>query len=296
MIKLLALCLAGVSLGSMYAMVAMGFVVIFKATRALNFAHGSLLLLAATVISGTHERLGFYGAVALGLAVTAGAAAAIQLGVLRQARHATPETVTILTLGVDTILLTYLTNRLGANLHELGHPWGGRTVHVGELGITVNRLVGLVVAVVIISAFLVAFKRSAWGIAMRAAAEDPEAAALVGLPLGRVAASAWLVAGLLACVAAVFLTGAPTPGLSPSLSVLGLVALPAAVIGGLTSVHGALVGGLLVGLVESLTTGYQERLLFLGEGFGSVAPWVVLLLVLLFRPDGLFADKRGARV
>lgn len=296
MIKLLSLLIAGVSLGSMYAMVAMGFVVIFKSTRAVNFAHGSLLLLGGTVISSTHEQLGFYGAVALGVVVTALAAMLIQVAVLSRAPGASPEAITIITIGMDILLLTYLTARLGVDLHELGHPWGGGAVKVGDLGMTVNRLIGLVVAAVIIGCFFVAFKKSSWGIAMRAAAEDPEAASLVGLRLWWVSASAWLVAGGLACAAAVFLTGAPTPGLSPSLSVLGLIALPAAIIGGLTSVYGALIGGLLIGVVESLTTGYQGELLFLGRGFGPVAPWVVLLLVLLFRPDGLFADKRGVRV
>lgn len=296
MTKFVTLLVQGVAEGALYALVAMGFVIIYKANRVLNFAHGALMLLGATVVAFTHDQLGFYGAAILGLVATGLVATIFQYAVIQPVRGATPEVVTILTIGVDVILATALTNVLGTKLRVLGHPWGGSNVHLGSVSITVNQLIGLIVAAVLIAVFFIAFSRSSWGMSMRAAAEDPEAAALVGLRLNRIMASAWFVAGFLACVAGIFLTGAPASTLSSSLADLGLVALPAAIIGGLTSIYGALIGGLVIGVVASLTTGYQDKLHFLGNGFGTVVPFILLLLVLLVRPEGLFADKRGARV
>jgi len=148
---------------------------------------------------------------------------------------------------------------------------------------------------VLIAVFFLALRFSSWGASMRAVAEDPEAASLVGVRIGRVTASAWAVAGVLACVAAIFLTGAPTPGLSPALDSVAFAAFPAAIIGGLTSVHGALIGGLIIGVAESLATGYQSQLLFFGQGFGAIVPYIVLLVVLLFRPQGLFGERSVTR-
>ena len=131
---------------------------------------------------------------------------------------------------------------------------------------------------------------------MRASAEDGETAALMGIRLGRVSALSWAVAGALAGVAALFLVGSPTPGVSPSAYNVALRAFPAAILGGLDSTGGALVGGLLIGLAESFAAGYQDQLLFLGRGFGDVVPYIVMIAVLLVRPSGLFGTRELTRV
>ncbi len=131
---------------------------------------------------------------------------------------------------------------------------------------------------------------------MRAAAESPETAALMGVRLGRVSLGAWAVAGALAAVAALFLTVFPTPGLERATSLAALKAFPAAILGGLDSTTGALVGGLVVGVTESLATGYQSELTFLGRGLGDLAPYLVMTVILLIRPAGLFGTKELARV
>jgi branched-chain amino acid transport system permease protein len=118
----------------------------------------------------------------------------------------------------------------------------------------------------------------------------------MGIRLGRVSALAWIVAGALAAVAALFLVGAPTPGVSAAAYTVALRAFPAAILGGLDSTGGALVGGLLIGLAESFAAGYQDQLLFLGRGFGDVVPYVVMIAVLLVRPSGLFGTKELTRV
>jgi branched-chain amino acid transport system permease protein len=149
---------------------------------------------------------------------------------------------------------------------------------------------------VLIAVFFVAFRFSAWGVALRATAEDPEVAELMGIRQARVGAVAWLAAGGLAAVAAVFLTGSPEPGLVPGLRTIAFAAFPAAVLGGLDSTAGALAGGLLVGVAESLVAGYSGALGFLGGGFGMVVGYAVMLGVLLVRPAGLFGTRELERV
>jgi branched-chain amino acid transport system permease protein len=202
----------------------------------------------------------------------------------------------IITIGVDIILFTELNRRIGADILSVGQPWGGKSFTIGGIGITQNRLIAMLVAAAVIAAFFAAFKYSEWGVAMRAAAEDGETAALMGIRLGRISALAWFIAGALAAIAGVFLTGAPTPGLQPGLWAIALRAFPAAILGGLDSTGGALAGGLIIGLAESFAAGYQDRILFLGRGFGDVMPYVVMIAVLLVRPTGLFGTKDLARV
>lgn len=294
--KLASLLIAGLSLGSMYALVAMGFVIIYKASNVLNFAHGSLLLAAAWLVASTHATLGFGGALVLGVAATAAGALLVERVLIAPLGTASPVTSTIVTIGVDILLLTLVVGLIGSDIRVLGHPWGGEVVQLAGVGVTLNRLIGLVTAVVVIVALLLALRRTSWGVQMRAVAEDREAAGIVGIRTGRVTAIAWAVAGALAALAAVFLTGSPTPGLTPALAGVALVAFPAAVIGGLTSVPGALLGGLLVGVAETLATGFQDQLLFLGRGFGAVVPFVLLVVVLLLRPEGLLGERRAIRV
>ena len=148
----------------------------------------------------------------------------------------------------------------------------------------------------LLAAFFLAFKYTKWGVAMRASAEDAEAATLMGIRRGRVAAVAWMLAGLLACVAVVFLVAYPTPGLDGSIIPVALKAFPAAILGGLDSTAGALVGGLVVGVAEQLTLGYSSELAFLGRGFAEVMPFIIMIVVLLIKPSGLFGTRDVSRV
>ncbi|WP_370247076.1 branched-chain amino acid ABC transporter permease [Nocardioides sp.] len=296
MTQFLSLLLNGLSLGAIYALIALGFVIIYKASEVVTFMQGSLLLLGAYVIAATNEDLGFALAVVLGLLVTVIGAVLMERLVISRLRGAPVISLAIVTIGADLILLTELTRRIGSDILSVGQPWGGDTVSFGDVGIATNRLLAIVVAGVLIGAFFVAFKYSSWGIAMRAAAEDGEAAALMGIRLGRVSMGAWGVAGVLAATAGLFATGSPTPGVTPSVALVALAAIPAAILGGLDSTGGALVGGLVIGIAVSMASGYQDNLEFLGRGFGPVVPYLVMLLVLLFRPSGLFGTRDVTRV
>ncbi|HEX6361096.1 branched-chain amino acid ABC transporter permease [Actinophytocola sp.] len=287
----------GLSLGCIDALIALGFVIVFKATRVVNFAYGSLLLLGAYVVGSTHESLGFAGAALLGVAVTAVLAVLLGVVLLRRARLADPGTLAILTLGIDILLATELTRRIGTDLLTTGDPWGADVVSLAGIQVPQTRVAAAVVAVVLVTGFLAVVKFTDWGIALRASAEKPATAALMGIRLSRVAASAWALAGALAATAALFFTAFPSPGISGTVGQAALAAaVPAAVLGGLDSTTGALVGGLAVGVTATFAAGYQDQLAFLGRGFGTVAPYVVMLLVLLARPSGLFGSKEIARV
>ncbi|GAA2109869.1 branched-chain amino acid ABC transporter permease [Streptomyces synnematoformans] len=290
------LLIGGLSTGSVYALIALGFVVIFKATEVVNFAHASLLLAGGYVAARLSGHIGFWPALAAGIAGAATVGALVEFLVIRRYRGGEHSVLAIATIGVDIVLLTEFTRLIGTDVLTLGDPWGDAVLTFGSVTVPQTRIAALAAAALLITAFLLAFRYTSWGVAMRAAAENREAAALMGVRLGRVSLSAWAVAGALAAVAALFLTVFPTPGLERSTSFAAFKAFPAAIIGGLDSTAGALAGGLIVGVTEAMATGYQAELSFLGRGLGDVAPYLVMLLVLLARPAGLFGTRELTRV
>ncbi|MEN3537778.1 branched-chain amino acid ABC transporter permease [Microbispora sp. ZYX-F-249] len=292
----LELLVNGISVGAVYALIALGFVVIFKATEVVNFTHASLLLAGGYVVARLHPLVGFWAALAAGIAAAALVGALVEFLILRRAHVGSRGVLAIVTIGVDILLTTELTRRIGTEVLALGDPWGDRVLRLGPITVAETRVVALVVAAALIVAFLLAFKFTGWGVAMRAAAEDAETAALMGVRLGRVSLSAWAVAGALAAVAAMFLCVFPTPGLDRGTAAAAMKAFPAAILGGLDSTTGALAGGLIVGVTETLMSGYQSELAFLGRGIGDAAPFLVMIVILLLRPSGLFGTKEPARV
>jgi branched-chain amino acid transport system permease protein len=293
----LQLLISGLALGCVYALLALGFVVVFKATEVVNFAHASLVMVGIYVMARARD-----SGMSFAFALVVGALAAVVLALVVERAFVRPTArqslvaAAIMTIGVDIVVQTEITRRLGIDILAVGDPWGSKTVEV--LGVTVpeTRVAALVVAVVALVAFFAWFKFSDWGVAMRATAEDHATAELMGVRLGRVSALTWAIAAVLATVAGVFLASFPSPGVSPAVSTAALRAFPAAILGGLTSPLGALVGGLLIGVSETMTQGYQQNLTFLGDGFSSVMPYVVMVVVLLVRPTGLFGAREAARV
>ncbi|WP_432934403.1 ABC transporter permease subunit [Microbispora sp. CA-135349] len=233
---------------------------------------------------------------AAGIAAAALVGALVEFLILRRARAGSRGVPAIVTIGVDILLTTELTRQIGTEVLALGDPWGDRVLRLGPITVAETRVVALVVAAALIVAFLLAFRFTGWGVAMRATAEDAETAALMGVRLGRVSLGAWAVAGALAAVAAVFLCVFPTPGLDRGTAAVAMKAFPAAILGGLDSTTGALAGGLIVGVTETLMNGYQSELAFLGRGIGDAAPFLVMIVILLLRPSGLFGTKEPARV
>ncbi|MFD5477677.1 branched-chain amino acid ABC transporter permease [Streptomyces hawaiiensis] len=288
----------GLALGAVYALVALGFVIIFKASGVMNFAHGSLLLLGGYLTAVLHDELGFAGALALSVLATAAVAGAMDRFLL-QAGGPDPHTAhvqTIVTIGVDILILTDLSRRIGGDLLSLGDPWGDAVSGLGPVTVADSRIAAIVVSTVVIAGVFALFRYTSWGLSLRAAAEDVEAASLMGVRLARIRMLAWCLAGALAALAAVFLAAFPAPGLERTTGQIALKAFPAAILGGMASPPGALAGSLLIGMTEALVAGYQSDLHVLGEGFGDVAPYAVMVLVLLVRPTGLFGGKAAVRV
>ncbi|MFF1822909.1 branched-chain amino acid ABC transporter permease [Kribbella sp. NPDC058245] len=286
------LMLNGLGKGAVFALLALGFVVIFKATEVVNFAHGSLVLFGGYLVLVTKDTVGWAAAAVIGIISAGLLALAVERLLLARSRHADPFSLALLTIGVDVIITEEVVRRLGVSLPFIGDAWDAKPLQFGGVTLFRTHLVALLVATILITAFFLAFRYTTWGIALRAQAENPEAAALVGIRSSRVTASAWLLAGLLAGVAVLFIatqdfSGA---GLSRGTHSIALAAFPAAIIGGLDSTAGAIVGGLAVGLVDALSTEY------ISFAFAKSAVFLVMLVVLVVRPAGLFGTRETTRV
>jgi branched-chain amino acid transport system permease protein len=282
----------GLGKGAVYALLALGFVVIYKATEVINFAHGSLVLVGGFLVFELRDTLGWAGAAAVGITAAALAGLLIERVFLANARAADHNSLALLTIGIDVIITEEIVRRVGADIPFIGDPYDAQPIQRGAVTIFRTQAIALVVGAVLITAFLLAFRYSSWGVAMRAQAENREAAALMGIRSSRVTATAWLVAGTLAGVAVLFIatqdfSGA---GLGRGTHAIALVAFPAAILGGLDSTAGAVVGGIVVGLTEALSAQY------ISFEFSKSAVFLVMLVVLVVRPSGLFGTKELSRV
>ncbi|MGQ0465686.1 MAG: branched-chain amino acid ABC transporter permease [Sporichthyaceae bacterium] len=282
----------GLGKGAVYALLALGFVIIFKASGVLNFAHGSFVLLGGYVAVRTEDSLGFTGSALLGVACAGLGALVIERVLVARKPLADPIALALLTIGVDVIMTEEIIRRLGIDVPFLGGPYDNKPVQVGDITFFRTQLIAIAVGSVLVAAFFVAFRYSTWGVAMRAQAENREAAALMGISRSRVTATAWIVAGILAGVAVLFLATQDFSGsgLSRGTHAVALVAFPAAIIGGLDSTTGAILGGAIVGLTEALSAQY------ISFEFAKIAVFVVMLVVLVIAPAGLFGTRERTRV
>jgi branched-chain amino acid transport system permease protein len=288
--------LNGLSFGLVLSLIAAGFAIVFTSTGVLNFAHGSIVLVGAYLVAVTQPTIGFWPAVLVGILGAALVGVLVNAVLVRNLADPNPGTAAILMLGVDIVLLTELTRRIGNQVLPLGAPWGADVVHIGDIALPAGRVLAAGVAIVVFAGLWFLFARTRLGIGMRAAAADGPTASLMGIRLSRTGATGWALAGVLAALAGIFLTSFPAPGVSPTVALSAFLAIPAWVLGGFDSVPGAVLGGLIIGLVTSLTVGYESDLTFLGRGFGEVVPYLVMIIVLLVRPQGLLGSKEAVRV
>ncbi len=299
MTHLLSVVITGLSVGSLYALVALGIVVVYRASRVVNLAQPALLMLGTYVVASAASVHGwpFWPALVLGLVFTSTVAVLIEKFLVRRfTRQNAVVTASVMTIGLDLVVITEIDRRIGARIIPTSDPWGVDIVSAVGVALPTIRVVALLTSLLLLVGFYFWLQKSDFGVAMRASAERPETAALMGIRSGVVAAAAWGLAGALAVVAGVFLVGFPNAGLDTSLEQVALRALPAAIIGGLTSTTGAVVGGLTVGLSEALVVGYHSEIAFVGDGFDSVAPYIVMLAILVWRPAGLFGTQELRRV
>jgi branched-chain amino acid transport system permease protein len=285
----------GLGTGSIYALLAVGFVIIYKSMRVISFAQPSLMVAGAVLVSYLTTRVGFLASVALAVAAIALLGLALERAALRPMIGKPVFAITIITIGLDVVIRVVVNGFIGRDVRQVGDPWGLRTVDL--LGVPVQqRYLAMVVTTAAVVGLLYAFFRySRHGLAMRAAAVDQETALAQGVSVGTVFALSWAIAGGLAALAGTFVaTGA---GIEQQTWIVALKALPAIILGGLDSIGGAVVGGLVVGVVESLVGTYQGTYApWLGQNFAVVSPYVAMLLVLLIRPYGLFGTREVERV
>ncbi len=299
MTEFLALTINGISVGAIYALIALGIVIIFKSTELINFAHPSLLVIGTLIVATAYNdfHLPFFVAAPIGIVLTAGLGVAIDRVLVRPFyRKRAILAAGIMTIGLSIVFDTLTTNQIGAQIMSAGNPLGSSGVEILSTSIPLARLAALGTAIVLVVGFYLWLQRSDFGVGMRAAADDPETASLMGVRLSRVSMISWAIAAALAVVAGIFLVSYPSAGLDVSVGAVALQAIPAAIIGGLDSTTGAVVGGLAVGLTQVLTLGYQAQLAFLGLSFSQAAPYILMLVVLLVRPAGLFGTKEVSRV
>jgi branched-chain amino acid transport system permease protein len=295
MTAFLQLLFQGFALGCIYALVALGFTVVYRASKVINFAQGSLLLIGAYLVSvlATDLNLPFVLAVIAAIALLAAGGAVFQMMVLQRVLGQPVFVLVMITIGLSIVIDSAIPAIFGGNARILGDPWGASAVNAG--GVTFNwvRIWTVVCTGLILALYFVFDRFSRYGLAMRATAADEEAALAVGVPVRRVYALTWAIAGGVAAVGGLFLAGFPS-SVNPSLGAVSLRAFPAIILGGLDSPPGAVVGGITIGLVEVMASAYAPG--WLGSDFSAVAPYVVMILVLLIKPYGLFGARPVERV
>jgi branched-chain amino acid transport system permease protein len=290
---LVEVLIGGIAAGLMYSLVALGFVLIFKASGVFNFAQGVMVLFAALTLVGLLERgAPVWLALGLTMAVMVALAFAIERLVLRPLVNQEYIILFMATIGLSFFLEGFGELVWGANVKRLdiGIPDTSFNVH----GVLVNRLelTAAATAAVLVTILAIFFQRTRIGRALRAVADDHEAALSIGIPLKTIWVVVWSVSGLVAIAAGV-MWGAKS-GVQFSLSLIALKALPVLILGGFTSVPGAIVGGLIIGMGEKIGEVYWGPLV--GGAIENWFAYVVALVFLVFRPQGLFGEKIIERV
>ena len=304
---------SGIALGAIYALLALGLVLIYKATQVLNFAHGALAALGAFFAAYLATVLNFPGryvtflpttmqwilSALVAVLITAAVGLVLERLAIRPMIGEPLFSVVMITIALDIVIRTVTDDLIGTNPRPLGDPWGADVVNIGPAIIAKSEIATVVVTIIALVGIALFF-RSRYGVAMRATAFDQEAAMAQGISAGRIFALAWAIGAGLAATAGVFSSLFPRSsiGVSNTTAFFAFRALPAIVIGGLDSITGAVVGGFIVGLAESYAGAYLigDTWSFLGLGFSGVMPYLVMLLVLLVRPYGLFGTEEIRRV
>ena len=289
---------SGLAVGCKYALIALGFSVVFKATGVINFAQASLVLLGGYLtfqFTQTWE-LNFYLSVLLAMVGGALVGVVIEGLVLRWLVGESPATLIMVTIGLLFVIDNVVTSIWGPNNRNLGDPWGLSTRELFGVTVTDRDLWTIGFTAAAVAVFFAFFRYTSLGLAMRAAAFDPEVAMAQGIPARRVHRVAWAIAGVVAALAGVTLA-AGSGQLSPATGSLALVAFPAIILGGLDSPLGAVIGGIIIGLVQQFTALLApEYFDWVGESFELVSPYLVMIIILMVRPYGLFGTPEVRRI
>ena len=288
----LQIVISGIAQGCIYGLIALGLVLIYKTTETVSFAHGELMMLGAFAgyAGMTLMGLPFWLAALLTVVAMGLFGIALERIVIRPILGQPAFTLVMLTIGIGYVArgLVTMIPEIGTETHTLPVPYKDQVWHLGGLVLNVEQMV-VIAATAVLSAVLYAmFRYSRVGIAMQASSQNQLAAYYMGIPVRRLNGLVWGLAAAVAAVAGLLL--APITFVYANMGIIGLKAIPAAVVGGFGSLPGAIVGGLVIGIVESLSGFY------LPEGFKDIAPYAVVLLMLVVRPNGIFGEKLRKKV
>ena len=290
--QLLQLVISGIAQGCIYGLIALGFVLIYKATETVSFAQGELMMLGAFGGLAGMTLLGFpyWLAVLCAIAGMALFGVLLERIVIRPILGQPAFSIVMLTIGIGYVvrgLITMIPN-IGTETHTLPVPYKDQIWNLAGLVLNVEQIVVIAATAVLSALLYLLFRYSKLGIAMQAASQNQLAAYYMGIPVKRLNGIAWGLASAVAAVAGLLL--APITFVHANMGFIGLKAFPAAVVGGFSSLPGAIVGGLVIGIVESLSGFY------LPDGFKDTAAYVVVLIMLVVKPTGLFGEKLRKKV
>jgi len=290
----LVLLTNGIMIGLMYSLIAIGFVLIYKATDAINFAQGEFVMFAGFLAAGAAEMAGFpfWASALIAIAGMIVLGFGLERVVLRPMIGRPVIAVVMATIGLAAVLRGTATMAFGAGTRVIDMPVSDEPFHLGPVMLPPVELVGAGVSLVFLAAFTWFFLKSRTGIAMRAVADSQQVSMAMGINVRRYFALAWAMAGVVSALGGV-VWGAML-SVDNQLALVGLKVFPVVILGGLDSVIGAVVGGLIVGVVENLAAGYLDP--YVGGGTKDFAPYVLMILVLMIRPEGIFGRRRIERV
>ena len=289
-----ALMLNGASIGLMYALIALGFVLVYKATDAINFAQGEFVMMSgliAAVVLGI-AGMPLIAAVLATVAIMIGFSFGLERVVLRPLLGRPVVAVIMATIGLAAMLRGLAPVVFGGEPRAVSLPIGDDPLVIGPASLPPIQVVGAVVAVLFFLGFTWFFKKSRMGVAMRAVADNQQVAQAMGINVERYFALAWAMAGIVSAVGGI--VWGSMLGVDVHLALVGLKVFPVVILGGLDSIGGALVGGLIIGIVENLAAGYLDP--YVGGGTKDFAPYVLMILVLMVRPYGIFGKRQIERV
>jgi branched-chain amino acid transport system permease protein len=280
----------GVSDGAVLALAALGFVLIYKATRVINFAQGEFLLVGAYTFYACFVLLGIGWTAATFVALVTAVALglAVERFILRPMVGEDPISVIMVTVGLSALLKALVQMFFGTSVRSMPPLLPSESISFLGGQVPANRLFAIAISAFVLAAFSAFFRYSRHGVAMRAVADDQQAAMTVGISVRRVFALSWALAALSAVIAGVLL--ADVTQVDQQIASFGLIVFPVVILGGLDSVVGTIVGGFTIGIIKQMVAGYSD------PGLAEVVPYLVLVAILMVRPYGLFGEKRIERV
>jgi branched-chain amino acid transport system permease protein len=291
-VQFLQLVISGMAQGCIYGLIALGFVLIYKATETVSFAQGELMMLGAFCGLGVMSLLGmpFWIAVIASIAAMALFGMLMERAVIRPILGQPAFSIVMLTIGIGYVMRGLITMipTIGTETHTLPVPYKDVVFNMGALILSAEQLVIMATTAVLCAALFALFKYTKLGIAMQAASQNQLAAYYMGIPVKRINGLVWGLAAAVAAIAGLLL--APITFVHANMGFIGLKAFPAAVVGGFGSLPGAIVGGLIIGIVESLSGFY------LPDGFKDTAAYIVVLIMLVTKPNGLFGEQLRKKV